>query len=441
MSLVLYKANEKHTYYASHYAIAVDYTTGRIFRAVKTPEGESGIRPAHYAPETAEDPWDVGEGYHTVYADNASNVDRSTWEPLETYDVPDAFKRLFGDKIYFHNQYTNPSRDLPMKPWLAKFPLGVPNNDGSGWQYVNAVSSNEGTHPEFGSVPFDENGLSEVREFSLYGVCNLQNKTNLTSSHDRHFLIYDNRLYFVDHGRSPLLSLDAYQLQHSSEVCAASLVDSSGHATAYGVVYVVNGVWRFAYTTPSVARYDELSVPVGTTRLFVSSADAYKEVDPNGENFTMVHRVTVTLANGLSDDFVIYSAEAPKANTPASQEEPTTDTSLPASEKRTRAQLYAALKEAEKFGDRTIRESKYEGNVSQIGYDSFSHQKIPEWAKELTQGELVSLTSALVAKIMSDKAACDARVAQAHEAAKGDSPPSNFTQEVNIIVGGYGYDH
>lgn len=121
--------------------------------------------------------------------------------------------------------------------------------------------------------------------------------------------------------------------------------------------------------------------------------------------------------------------------------EPALELDIPSTERRTRAQLYTALKEAEKFGDRTIRPSKYEGNVNTIGYDNFSHQKIPEWAKELPQGELVSLVTALVAKLMSDKEACSKRVEQAYEAAKDAPPPSNLTQEINIIVGGYGYDH
>ena len=117
------------------------------------------------------------------------------------------------------------------------------------------------------------------------------------------------------------------------------------------------------------------------------------------------------------------------------------ESELPPTERRTRAQLYAALKEAEKFGDRTIRPSAYEGNVNVIGYDNFSHEKIPEWAKDLPQGELVSLVKALVAKVMSDKKACESRVMQAYEAAK-DAPPSpDIVQEINIIVGGYGYDH
>lgn len=116
-----------------------------------------------------------------------------------------------------------------------------------------------------------------------------------------------------------------------------------------------------------------------------------------------------------------------------------TETSLPASEKRTRAQLYAALKEAEKFGDRTVVKSAFEDNVAQIGYDSFSHQRVPEWAETLPQGQLVSMVRALVTKLMNDRASFEQRIKALRE--QDSSAPSQPTQQLNIIIGGYGYDH
>lgn len=117
-----------------------------------------------------------------------------------------------------------------------------------------------------------------------------------------------------------------------------------------------------------------------------------------------------------------------------------TETTIPTSEKRTRAQLYAALKEAEKFGDRTITKSEFEDNVKQIGYDSFSHQRIPEWAETLPQGQLVSLVRALVAKLIKDRTSFAARVDDLQRQLNQPTPRRSIHQ-VNIIVGGYGYDN
>lgn len=116
-----------------------------------------------------------------------------------------------------------------------------------------------------------------------------------------------------------------------------------------------------------------------------------------------------------------------------------TEGALPASERRTRAQLYAALKEAEKYGDRTITRSPFEDNVQQIGHDSFSHQRIPEWAESLPQGQLVSLVRALVKKLIDNRAVFEERLTDLRQ--QNQSAPSWPAHQVNIIVGGYGYDN
>lgn len=146
--------------------------------------------------------------------------------------------------------------------------------------------------------------------------------------------------------------------------------------------------------------------------------------------------------NGYSD------GEAPAAYTnnvtatvsaPEASADDQTDVSIPSSDKRTRAQLYTALKEAEKFGNRTIVESSFEANVAQIGYDSFSHLRIPEWAEQLPQGQLVSMVRALVKKLVDDRAAFKQRIRDMQSQSKHE--PRVPDTQVNIIVGAYGYDN
>lgn len=118
------------------------------------------------------------------------------------------------------------------------------------------------------------------------------------------------------------------------------------------------------------------------------------------------------------------------------------DVAIPPSEKRTRAQLYAALVAAEKFGDRTIKASRFEGNARQIGTDTYSHETVVREAPNMTQGELVSLVTVLVNRIMADDVIIDE-----YNKAKSEGrllsvpkPAPSVRIETNIIVGGVGYD-
>lgn len=115
---------------------------------------------------------------------------------------------------------------------------------------------------------------------------------------------------------------------------------------------------------------------------------------------------------------------------------------LPASEKRTRAQLYAALVAAEKFGDRTIRASRFEGNARQIGTDTYSHETIVREAPNMAQGELVSLVTVLVNRIMADDVIIDAYNKAKSEGRVLDAPQRapSIRIETNLIISGVGYD-
>lgn len=128
--------------------------------------------------------------------------------------------------------------------------------------------------------------------------------------------------------------------------------------------------------------------------------------------------------------------------TPAPAESESSSVEIPASERRTRAQLYAALIVAEKFGDRTIRPSKFETNARLIGTDTYSHELVVREAPNLTQGELVSLVTLLVNRIVADDVIVDA-----YNKAKSEGRILDATQrapsvriETNLIIGGVGYD-
>lgn len=127
---------------------------------------------------------------------------------------------------------------------------------------------------------------------------------------------------------------------------------------------------------------------------------------------------------------------------PAPAEPENENVEIPASERRTRAQLYAALVSAEKFGDRTIRPSKFETNVRLIGTDTYSHELIVRAAPNLTQGELVSLVTLLVNRVLADGAIIDAHNKAKAEGRVSDVPwdPRKFNITTNIVVGGVGYD-
>lgn len=118
------------------------------------------------------------------------------------------------------------------------------------------------------------------------------------------------------------------------------------------------------------------------------------------------------------------------------------DTAIPSSEKRTRAQLYSALIAAEKYGDRTIRASRFEGNARQLGSDTYSHETVVKEAPNMTQGELVSLVTVLVNRIMADDVIIDAYNRAKSEGRVLDTPQRvpSVRIETNLIIGGVGYD-
>lgn len=109
------------------------------------------------------------------------------------------------------------------------------------------------------------------------------------------------------------------------------------------------------------------------------------------------------------------------------------DDTLPSTERRTRAQLYAALVAAERSGDRTIRSSALEKEIRSAGYYSFARGRSLEAAKELSQGELISLVSALANEAYNDRLEYESRLSRQQVSHTGGI--------INIIVGGYGYDH
>lgn len=448
MSFVLYKANRKHTYYSSGYALAVDYAAGRIFEAVKTPEGESLERPSHYAPEAPDSPWDVGEGYHATYADNAANKDRINWTLLEAYDVPAFFKNLFGDKLYFRNQYDNPSRDFPMKPWLATFPATTVDDVTSEWRRVWLPVA-EGTHvPVLDRPVTDEASMANRVEFSLIQVPIPDSVTSNVVATRPGFVSFDGKTYLYSVGETNVSAFSARSFEGATQVDAASVADENGTLLAVSFLIKKDGNWHLENTSHNGTSRGAIVEQLADASYYIGTKADFDKLRERTSDVHLIQEQNQLDATDASKYFVVYRIGGPASEiesefppSGAASEPPESNAEIPGNERRTRAQLYAALVTAEKFGDRTIRQSKYEGNVSQIGYDGFSHTKIPEWAKELTQGELVSMVAALVAKIMSDKAACDTRVSQAYESAKDNLPPSNFTQRINIIVGGYGYDH
>lgn len=449
MSFVLYKANRKHTYYSSDYALAVDYANGRIFEAVKTPEGESSERPTYYAPEAPDSPWDVGSGYHTVYADNASNKDRVKWTLLEAYDVPPFFKDLFGDKLYLRNQYDNPDRDLPMKPWLATFPPTSVDNVVSEWLRVWLPTSATDPHvPDLNQPVAGEASMANRIKFSLIQIPLSESLGSNVAATRPGFVTKNDKLYLYSIGETNVSAFSAKSFENATQIDAASVFDENGTLLAASFLIKKDGKWLLENISRNGTSRGEITEQLPDASYYIGTKAAFDALRARSSDAHLIQEQNQLDTDNTSQYFVVYriggpaseieSELPPSATTPEAQE---SDVQIPSTERRTRAQLYAALVAAEEFGDRTIRQSKYEGNVDAIGYDSFSHQKIPEWAKELPQGELVSLVNALVAKILANKAACESRVARAREAAKEGPPPSGFTQEINIIVGGYGYDN
>lgn len=135
-------------------------------------------------------------------------------------------------------------------------------------------------------------------------------------------------------------------------------------------------------------------------------------------------------------------APVPPAPLPTPGEAKIEEVELPASEKRTRAQLYAALVAAEKYGDRTIRASRFEDNARQLGGDVYSHETVVREAPNMTQGELVSLVTVLVNRIMADDVIIDAYNKAKSEGRVLDTPQRapSVRIETNLIIGGVGYD-
>lgn len=133
---------------------------------------------------------------------------------------------------------------------------------------------------------------------------------------------------------------------------------------------------------------------------------------------------------------------APPAPLPTPGEAKIEEVELPAGEKRTRAQLYAALVAAEKYGDRTIRASRFEGNARQLGSDTYSHETVIREAPNMTQGELVSLVTVLVNRIMADDVIIDTYNKAKSEGRVLDAPQRapSVRIETNLIIGGVGYD-
>lgn len=127
---------------------------------------------------------------------------------------------------------------------------------------------------------------------------------------------------------------------------------------------------------------------------------------------------------------------------PAPVESESETVEIPASERRTRAQLYAALIAAEKFGDRTVKPSKLETNARLIGTDTYSHELIVREAPNLTQGELVSMVTLLVNRVLADDVLIDEYNKAKAEGRVSDTlrNPRQFSVMTNIIVGGVGYD-
>lgn len=448
MSFVLYKANRKHTYYSSNYALAVDYAAGRIFEAVKTPEGEAAERPSHYAPEAPDSPWDVGEGYHATYADNAANKDHTTWTLLEAYDVPAFFKDLFGNKLYFRNQYSNPSRDLPMKPWLATFPSTTIDDVATEWRRVWLPVA-EGTRaPVLGQAVTDEASMAKRVKFSLIQVPIPDSVTSNVVATRPGFVSFNGKVYLYSAGETNVNAFSTRSFEGATQIDATSVADENGDLLAASFLIKKDGKWLLENISRNGTSRGEIVEQLEDGSYYISTKADFDKLRERSSDVHLIQEQNQLDTTDTSKYFVVYRVGGPASEIELEQPPTATvpeasgsDAQTPGSERRTRAQLYTALVAAEKFGDRTIRPSKYEENVSLIGYDSFSHIKIPEWAKEMTQGELVSLVTALVAKIMSDKAACDTRVSRAYKDAQDGPSPSNFTQQINIIVGGYGYDH
>lgn len=84
---------------------------------------------------------------------------------------------------------------------------------------------------------------------------------------------------------------------------------------------------------------------------------------------------------------------------PDSPQNDSLDTSLPTDERRTRAQLYRALVEAEKYGNRTIRKSSFETAIENVRPDDVAVEYFNTSIGTLSQGELVSLSASLMSRL------------------------------------------
>lgn len=472
-----------------YYAVVADYSRNRLYIARNSEQ----IYNYELAEDTSDNPRNYNSEYFmeyggdgTAYDSNSTPMHNTISVSAETYPLPEALEKFYADSangtILFHNQRGENSTENPRLPLVAVIPASYPDTKKVGWQYL-LLPELTGTEnkPAFGFDIGSEDNLKDRRTYAVQSLLNLNGVVNVTDVNEYSFVDAAGYLCFNTVGKTRLMPFVSTQFTGVKQVEAISVRSAEGVVEAAAILYKKDDGWYITSTNINGTTHGKIveQLPDGNYRIALKRdyLANLKEVPDNhpiqDENpldvsdtakmFTIYRiggpaselesefQVVPPSSSSASNSSGASTASDEGASTPAQPDLSVstggrllTNTeltpSIPASEKRTRAQLYEALTISEKYGDRTIRPSKYEANVPSIGYDSFSHEKIPEWAKELSQGELVSLVKALVGKILANDRACNERIKRIQEAAP-DRANGHRELPLNIIIGGYGYDH
>lgn len=489
MPFDIYKDRNEKDDGGRYYAVVADYSRNRLYIARNSEQNYN----YELAEGTSDNPRNYDSEYFmeyggdgTAYDSNSTPMRNTISVSAETYSLPEPLKTFYATSadgaILFRNQRGENSTEDPRLPLVATIPTGYPDDSKADWQYLflPALTGTE-NKPAFGFNIGSESDLSSYNTYAVQSLLSLGGVVNVTNVNEYSFVEGAGRLYFNTVGKTRLMPFALMQFTGVKQVEAVSVRSAEGVVEAAAILYKKADGWYITSTSVNGTTSGKLveQLPDGNYRIALKSEflnnlneapgnhpiqdENPLDVSDAAKMFTVYRiggpvsemesepSVTPSPSNSASSSSSTSAASGEGADV-SSQPDLSVSTGgrlltnselatqIPASEKRTRAQLYEALVIAERYGDRTIKPSKYEDNVASIGYDTFSHERIPEWAKELSQGELVSLVKALVEKILTNNKVFGERVKLIQEAAASRSRehPESL---LNIIAGGYGYDY
>lgn len=488
MSLNLYKDRNERDDGGRYYAVVADYSRNKLYIARNSEQ----IYNYDLAEDTSDNPRRYNAEYFMEYGGDGSAFDSNS-TPLhntmgvsvDAYDLPIALKEFYkqvsSGSVVFRNQRGDNSTENPRLPLAASIPTGYPDSRMVGWQYrlLPTVDGSE-NKPAFGFNINSEGNLSSYKTYSVQALVSAEGVVNITDSQEQSFSEAAGYICFNSVGKTSVMPFDTTQFVSVKRFEAVSIRSADGVVEAAAILYETPDGWFITSTSLNGTTRGRIVEQLAGGNYRLARTVDYKTELANSSDVHPIQGANPLDVTDESRNFMVYRIGGPKSEIElpppdqaedgsdsaststdtvssssdgtGSQPDPSVDTdgrlltntelspTIPSSEKRTRAQLYEALKNAEKYGDRTVREAAYQANVNSIGSDSFSHERIPEWAKESSQGELVSLVKALVDKVVSDKQTHVARISELQKQ-RDDAVLSHKVFQTNIIVGGYGYDN